>query len=234
MTRTHDWPAFQSALDAAELLILDFDGPICSVFSGLSASKVAIQLRNDLRKMHPGSLLELDDTSNDPFDVLAYAIRYTPTTVAAIEERFTSYEYEAVKSATPTQGAHRLINSWSREQRPLAVVSNNSLSSIESYMQMHKLSESISFISARTTQSVRYLKPAPDLLQAALDVFQIKPQKAVFIGDSMSDMVAGGLTGVKLVAFANKEWKISELAPVGDLLITHFEDGLCPRCSNLV
>jgi phosphoglycolate phosphatase len=223
VTHVHDWPAAEAELKKAKLLMLDFDGPICSVFSGLPANEVANRLRQHLRNEHPRPLPGLDETGADPFDVLAYAAAHTPQSVASIEAKFTQQECEAVQSATPTTGAHALIAEWSSGGRPLAIVSNNSVASIRKYLSVHGLTDAISFVAARTPQVVDKLKPAPYLLNIVLDMLGIEPQSAIFIGDSRTDMIAGTHAGVVRIAFANRAWKRRELGPFCDFLIENFD-----------
>ncbi|MCG8919879.1 HAD hydrolase-like protein [Actinokineospora sp. PR83] len=222
MTRVHDWQAARTELNKTKLLLLDFDGPVCSVFSGLLASEVAIRLRNHLYGLVSGPLVGLDKTSSDPFDVLSYAVTHTPEHVAAIEFQFTQQECKAVQSAQPTAGAHALIKEWSRDGRPLAIVSNNSVDAIRLYLDIHDLTHAVSLISARTPQVVDKLKPAPYLINMAVSGLNIDPKDAAFIGDSLSDLVAGTSAGVTRIAFANKAWKRAALGSTCDILIEKF------------
>jgi phosphoglycolate phosphatase len=222
VTRVHDWQAAEAKLKTAELLMLDFDGPVCSVFSGLAANTVADRLRKHLHSEHSGTLPGLETTGADPFDVLAYAAVHTPQSVASVETKFTQQECEAIQSATPTPGAHALIAEWSRSGRPLAIVSNNSVDSIYKYLSIHNLTNAISMISSRTPRTIGKLKPAPYLIYAALTALDVDPQSAVFVGDSPSDMAAGTSAGVVRIAFANRAWKRSALGPLCDILIEKY------------
>lgn len=52
--------ALTSVLNPARHVLLDFDGPVCSIFASISASDVACQLREELWR---GSLLPGPRTS---------------------------------------------------------------------------------------------------------------------------------------------------------------------------
>ena len=90
----------------ADALLLDFDGPICSVFAGIPASVVADQLRRILAEGNHVDLPPDVQTSDDPFDVLFYAAKLGHDEARYIEAAFTAHEVEAVQSAqaTPERG----------------------------------------------------------------------------------------------------------------------------------
>ncbi|NLX18623.1 MAG: HAD family hydrolase [Desulfobulbus sp.] len=50
-------------------------------------------------------------------------------------------------------------------------------------------------------------KPAPDGLYMILDYFQVEPDQAIYIGDSVVDQEHCAGTGVDLIAFKNRELK---------------------------
>ena len=59
-------------------LLLDFDGPVCSILAGIGAENVARQLRDTLTTagfVLPGAALH----TNDPLEVFRLAPRSAPT-----------------------------------------------------------------------------------------------------------------------------------------------------------
>lgn len=215
-----DWVSVRTLLNKAKVLLLDFDGPICSVFSGFPAYAVANQLRDTLRR---GGHLDLPESvlqSSDPFDILRYAATLGRDEVQYVEAAFTAYECDAIRSARPTPGAHRLIRDWHQTSRPLAVVSNNSRMAIENYLALHGLSALVDSISGRSCIDINRLKPSPDLVQAALSAVDSQASDAIFIGDSLTDIHAGRAAGVTCLAFANRPQKIPGLSKIADITIT--------------
>jgi HAD superfamily hydrolase (TIGR01549 family) len=197
----------ENVLARARALLLDFDGPVCSVFAGIPATTVADQLRDVLRDCGHTDLSKPLATSKDPFEIFRYAATLGETEAQYVESAFTAHEVEAIASALPTEGAHDLIQTWHDSGRPLAIVSNNSSLAISTYLDLYNMRSSIDFISARTNHDTSQLKPAPYLLFKALSNLQIPSHECVFIGDSITDIEAGHAAQIQSVGYANKPGK---------------------------
>ncbi|MBF6231559.1 HAD family hydrolase [Nocardia farcinica] len=197
-----------SLLTGRRCLLLDFDGPVCSVFAGLPDHVAAAELAAALDPPAPATVRDY----TDPFDVLRYAAEHRPDEAAAIESRFTDIERRAVACARPTPDAAELIyDAANRPATVVAIVSNNSVAAIDAYLTAHGLRTQISGIFARTCADVSRLKPAPTLLLDALDTLNIPASNAVFVGDSITDVQAGQAAGVPVIAFANRPDKVHRL-----------------------
>ena len=69
------------------------------------------------------------------------------------------------------------------------------------------------------------MKPNPFALRHALDVLGTPARDAVFIGDSVSDVQAGGAVGIRTIGYANKPAKPKLLAAArADVIITRMDD----------
>ncbi|WP_091449952.1 HAD family hydrolase [Actinokineospora iranica] len=200
--------SLQHILADAEALLLDFDGPVCSVFAGFPANIVADQLRDVLIQGGHADLPPSIVLSLDPFDILFHAAKLGGDEARYVEAAFTAHEVDAIKYAVPTPNAHEFIRSWHKTSRPVAIVSNNSSTAIEAYCLMHDLSDDVAVISARGFADPTRLKPNPFLLNQALDALAICPGRTVFIGDSKTDIQAGRAAGVRCIGFANSARKI--------------------------
>jgi len=55
-----------------------------------------------------------------------------------------------------------------------------------------------------TSSDVQFPKPHPDLLQKILAYFRIKPDQAIYVGDSDLDELAARSAGVPMVAYRNQ------------------------------
>ncbi|MGW3966843.1 HAD family hydrolase [Amycolatopsis sp. NPDC005003] len=213
-------------LARARALLLDFDGPVCSVFAGIPASTVANQLRGVLADCGHADLPEAIAASADPFDVFQYAATLGEDQARFVEVAFAAHEVEAISSATPTSGAHDLIEAWHESGRPLAIVSNNGTPAIGAYLDLYDLRRSISFVSARTGPNAALLKPSPYLLQQAVAALEVPPSESVFLGDSTSDMVAAKAAGTASIGYANKPGKGTKLVMAGADAVTEVIKGL--------
>jgi HAD superfamily hydrolase (TIGR01509 family) len=204
----------ETVLAEAHALLLDFDGPVCSVFAGIPAVTVADQLRQILVEDCQTEIPKTVAISADPFDVFRYASTLGAQEARYIEAAFTAHEVEAVASATPADGAHNLIQAWQKSGRPLAIVSNNSTAAIRTYLSLYNLQKSIGYIAARTSADASLLKPNPHLLQEAAAALEVTASECVFIGDSPSDMDAARAARIRAIGFANKAGK-------RELLVAH-------------
>ncbi|WP_410666971.1 HAD family hydrolase [Amycolatopsis sp. cmx-4-68] len=210
----------------AHALLLDFDGPVCSVFAGSPASMVADQLRGVLADGGHTDLPEAIATSTDPFDVFQYAATLGEDEARYVEAAFSAHEVEAIPTATPTLGAHELIVAWHQSGRPLAIVSNNGVPAISAYLDLYDLRTSIDFVSARDGSNAALLKPSPYLLHQAVTALDVAPGESVFLGDSTSDIEAAQAAGVRSIGYANKPDKDSRLTAAGADAITEVLTGL--------
>jgi hypothetical protein len=88
-------------ITATRHLFLDFDGPICSIFAGLTSATVASQLR-DLITSHGITPPAETAATSDPFEVFAWAATISPSLAADVEAAMTELEVAAVPTAEPT------------------------------------------------------------------------------------------------------------------------------------
>jgi phosphoglycolate phosphatase len=198
-----DLEALRRTLADAEALFLDFDGPVCSVFGGFPAPVVAEQLRDVLIQggyVIPNEVRE----SGDPFDVLRYSAKLGPGEARHTEAALRAYEVEAVQVALPTPGAHELIRRWKATGRPLVIVSNNSAVAVEVYVARFQLNELIDGVSARVEPDPSLLKPAPHLINSAVQGLGIAPARTVLLGDSVADIEAAQAAGARSIGYVNR------------------------------
>jgi beta-phosphoglucomutase-like phosphatase (HAD superfamily) len=215
-----DPEAVRRILATTEALFLDFDGPVCSVFAGFPAPVVADQLRDILIEGGHDIPDDVRD-STDPFGVLFYAVKLGPEEARYVEAAFRAHEVEAVQSAEPTPQAHALIKAWRASGRPLAIVSNNSVAAVETYLDMHELRQVVDLISARANADLSLLKPSPYLVTSAANVFKIAPSFCAFVGDSVTDIDAAKLAKVRSIAYVNKPGKLEQFKKKNPEAIVH-------------
>ncbi|MER5394678.1 HAD family phosphatase [Saccharopolyspora sp. NPDC002686] len=193
-------------VSGSSAVLLDFDGPVCSVFGGFPDHQVAAELR----ALFDGALPDTVDQSRDPFDVLKYAAT-TGNYPAAVERRLTELEIRAVALAPPTPGAADVIDAFAQQAIPVVVVSNNSAAAVEAYLQEHGLADKVAGVSARESADVDKLKPQSYLLLQATRLLGVRADACVMIGDSATDIKAAWSAGAKSIGFANKPGKRTRL-----------------------
>ena len=119
-------------------LLLDFDGPICSIFAETPAPVVAGQLRSILRAA--GISFPADvEAEQDPLEVFSYAAGLSPQTADLAQRELTKLETRAAATAKPTEGAVDLIATAAATGRAVIIVSNNSSYAILEYLAIHRI-----------------------------------------------------------------------------------------------
>jgi phosphoglycolate phosphatase len=205
-------------------VLLDFDGPICSVFAGITSRAVASHLSKILTGAAITPPTEVTQT-DDPFKVLHYALAHAPKLAATVEAAFRAEEVGAVASAVPTPGAIETIQACHDTGRTVAIVSNNSDDAVHAYLTTHHLTDQIDYISARTPADITRLKPHPHLVIQATHALSAEPTACVLIGDSLTDIHAAHAAGVSAIGYANKASKPARFTDTGAHgVITHMID----------
>lgn len=202
-----DPDALRQILANTEALLLDFDGPICSVFAGIPAPVVAEQLRNVLAEGGHHSLPIGVIDSSDPFDILLYAAQLGGDEARYVEAALQAHEVEAIASADPNPGSVELIHAWKAAGRKLAIVSNNGVAAVQAYLDLCALSSDVDVISARSSYDVSLLKPSPHLVLGAIAKLEVEAERCVLVGDSVTDIEAAQAAGVNAISYANKGGK---------------------------
>jgi HAD superfamily hydrolase (TIGR01662 family) len=187
-------------------VLLDFDGPVCAVFGGVTDQAVAARLREfltDLGFAVPHHVR----AARDPFEVLFFASLIDADTAHRTHVEFTRLEVEAVASAPATPGAAEAIRSLASSGRTVTVVSNNSRDAVCAYLRAHDLAGHVTGVSARTTADPTRLKPNTFLLDQAVEHLGAAAGECVMVGDSTADVQAAKAAWVPSIAYANKPGK---------------------------
>ncbi|MGW5471847.1 HAD family hydrolase [Streptomyces chartreusis] len=217
-TAKNDSEQLRRLITRARVVLWDFDGPICRLFAGHSAERVASDLVRWLegRGLH-GLLSETERDTADPHVVLHAVDRRHPDSdlVAELEERLTAEELRAVPSALPTAYADPLIRTWTAVGARLAIATNNSPQAVRSYLISRYLLDCFAPHLYGRTQDLQYLKPHPHYLNRALTAMGAAPSSALFIGDSPTDLAAATEAGVPFLGYARNERKAKLLREAG-------------------
>jgi phosphoglycolate phosphatase len=195
-------------------VLLDFDGPLCSVFAGITSTAVASRLSKILTGAGITPPAEVTDT-DDPFDLLRYALAHAPDLAATVDTAFRAEEVAAAATAAPTPGAAETIHACHDTGRTVAIVSNNSDDAVHAYLTTHHLAGQIDYISARTPADIARLKPHPHLVTQATHALHAEPAASVLIGDSITDIHAAHAAGVPAIGYANKTSKPPRFTDTG-------------------
>jgi phosphoglycolate phosphatase len=206
------------------VVLLDFDGPICSVFAGYPAVRaVSVILRAleaagfDVRP----EWLHLED----PHRLLIEVATQIPEAVNIVEDALTRAEVHAVDSAPITPGVIDLIDQVTGRGQQWAVVSNNSSESIARFCARKDFARIPCVIVGRPKNEPHLMKPNPYALRRSLELLSLEADDAVFIGDSVSDIQAGRAVGMSTIGYANKPAKRELLAAAtADVVMTSMDE----------
>jgi HAD superfamily hydrolase (TIGR01509 family) len=206
-------------------ILLDFDGPVCSIFAGYPAPVVA----RELRAVLVGRGVELPDTIRaepDPLEVLRWTGRTGQVDLThAVEDVLCAAELRAVATAAPTPYAREVIVAARKAERPVAIISNNSASTISAYLTAHRLAGHIHPIVGRTYGQPERMKPSPSPILAAAAALDVAPASCVVVGDSLTDITAAQAAGARIIGYANKPGKAKSFAEVrADAVTTTMAD----------
>jgi HAD superfamily hydrolase (TIGR01509 family) len=134
----------------------------------------------------------------------------------------------------PLPGAAPLLRACA--ERGLTVVLASSAKQPE-LDQLRRVIDADDVITAATSSSdAEQSKPAPDILQAALDQSGVDPDGAVFVGDSVWDVQAAGRLGIPCIGLACGGTSAAELRDAGAVatyadpaeLLARVRDGSAP------
>ncbi len=190
------WEGLRDLVVGARVVLWDFDGPVCRLFAGYTADRVAGELVDWLERLGLKELLTQEEQVHpDPHVLLAAVNRRHRQSdlVAEFEERLTREELRAVPTAWPTPYADALIRTWSALGVGLAVTTNNSPRAVSEYLATR------------------------DLLGCyrALSAMGVAPARALMVGDSASDVTAAREAGVPFLGYGHNERKTKILKQAG-------------------
>ncbi|MFC7530493.1 HAD family hydrolase [Actinoplanes sp. GCM10030250] len=204
-------------------LLLDFDGPVCSIFAGYPAPRVAAELVALLDAEGVAMPAELRG-EQDPLAVLRWAGEScTHEVTETVEKALCAAEVRAATVAAPTPFGREVILGAHARRVPVAVVSNNSAAAIEAYLTAHGLASYVNPIIGRAFADPRRMKPNPEPVLAAVHALRAAPEHCTLVGDSLSDIEAAHAAGVAVIGYANRDWKVAAFRSA-DVVVTSMGD----------
>lgn len=206
-------------------ILLDFDGPVCSIFAHHPAPQVAESLRTVARESGAEIPPELV-SEPDPLEVLRWTARLgRPDVVRLVETKLCAEEYTASKSATPTPYGRETIIGAYEAGKPVAIVSNNSAGAITSYVNSQRLGAIASHVNGRTFARPDLMKPNPEPILRAAKSVDSSPADCVLIGDSLADIHGAQAAGLAVIGYANRPEKSDLFADAGaDFIVNTMAD----------
>ncbi len=197
---------------SAKALLLDFDGPVTSLMPPPANAQAAKQARLPLA----GIDLPVDiAASTDHLAVLRWTVQHAIGRMSEVERICTQAEVACAQTSNPSPEIAWLLDEASQRNIRLGIVSNNSEEAVRTFLGRFSWAERFAAYACRTPETVRLLKPNPFLVIAATQFLDVTPEACVFIGDSVSDVLAGRAAAVKTVGLAKTSTRCSELLKAG-------------------
>lgn len=202
-------------LGSVGAVLLDFDGPVCSIFAGYPAPLVAAELVDVLRQ-HDVDLTPDLASEPDPLEVL----RRTGATgdrgvTRAVEDALRAAERQAAESAEPTPYGREVIVAARQAGLAVAVVSNNSAEAVSAYLAAHRLAGHVLPVVGRAYAEPSRMKPHPEPILQAVRALGMAPGRCVLVGDSLSDIDGARSAGVRAIGYANRPPKAAAFRDAG-------------------
>lgn len=206
-------------IQAARVVLLDFDGPVTPLMPSPLNVRAADLVRGRLRSEGADLPQEMIDTA-DHLELLRWANLHAPEALASAEQAAEEVEVQDARLCVPTPGGHDLIVACARTARSVVIVSNNTPAAIDTYLDRWGLRVLITAVVGRQAGHPELMKPHPHPVEAALRAARSTAQDAVMIGDSVSDIVVARAVGVPSIGYAKTPHRGSELSAAGATAIT--------------
>ena len=121
-------------------------------------------------------------------------------------------ELAGVDRAQPLEGAIEILAALKASGAAVAIVTSNSSKTVQRWFDRHG-GASVDAIVGRDT--LLGLKPAPDMLIRALEIFSVDRSEAAFVGDSDADIRAAQSCGVRFYGIAPTDTARDRLLAAG-------------------
>jgi phosphoglycolate phosphatase len=199
--------------DAAEALFLDFDGPIALLMPPPINEEAAATARTAI----PDVDLPIEIASTtDHLAVLRWArVNCAPEVLRSVENACTDAEVLAAKTCDESPDAAALLDYAESRRIPVAIVSNNSVVAVSHFLARRDWQTRVATLACRTPETIDSLKPSPRLLLRASQDLDLSPEKALFVGDSTSDIHAARTANTSVLGIAKNRRRESELRAAG-------------------
>src|SRR5260221_92291 len=151
--------------------------------------------REPLARVHPSRAL------GDPLEVFRFVGDLGDDVAITAQELLTGLEVRAAHTAEPAPGSADLITTATQTGRTVTVVTNNSGAAVAAYLVQHHLDAHVGKIIGRDDPDPALMKPSPYRVRIAVGALRAEPEDCVFIGDSLTDVLAGLLGAVAVIGY---------------------------------
>ena len=212
---------------SAELVVLDFDGPLTRLFPGRTFLEVTDRAKHLLVQW--GAAMD-DDVARhtDHVQLLRSVHARDPAAAERLERWCTEQEVAAAAHARPVPAAAQVVSECRRRGIALAVVTNNAPEAVDAVLAHGGPALSELPVYGREPGRIDRLKPAPDMLLEAAARAGIEPPAGVMVGDTAGDVQAATRAGMRCIGLSEEPDRLTELLRAGALAVVHHLGNLLP------
>ena len=205
-------------------LLLDFDGPVCTLYPDRSEAMVARRLLTTIATLSVAIPEPIANTA-DPLAVLSFATTINPDLAARVESELADQEQTAAATATPAGHIHDLITSCHESGRTVTVISQVSARVVNSYLERNSLADAVGLVLARNRPS----PPASytDLIESTFTQLITAPTACALVSGSSVTLEAARQAGAHAIGYARRPDSLEILTAAG-------ADTVIPSLADLV
>lgn len=210
--------ALHSALADADLVILDFDGPLVRLLPDPEHIELAASAVAYLRAAGadvPPSIATLQDHGA----VLLEAGRRWPHLAETLAVMCTAAEVDGARRQPPQPGALELLAALAAHGVPVSIVTNNDPACVTEFTRRWGVSHRVRTVHGRDPARPDRLKPNPAMLLEALASAGVAAGRAVMVGDSVSDIEAACAAGVAAVGITTDAERAARMKDIGAVAV---------------
>lgn len=144
-------------------------------------------------------------------------------------------------SLVPANGARQLIEKMRSQGLHLIIASSAKSQELSTLLKAARVDDLLSQEEATTSSDAETSKPAPDIVQVALDRLNTPPQETIMLGDTPYDIESAKKAGVGVIAFRcggfdNTQLKeaIAVYNDPADLLAQYEQSPLAKETANAI
>lgn len=180
-------------------VIFDMDGTLVELKLNITSAKQEI-----LYKLRSEGYSLKGVTVNSPMlDIIKTAESeategYKQYVKKVVDKILTKYEIAAALQASLRKGAKEVIKKLADNNFKLGLATNNSKASVNIVLKKNEVFKVFDAIVTR--DDVKDLKPSGEMLELILRLLSVKPNQAIFVGDSIHDIAAAKNVGIFSIA----------------------------------
>ena len=216
------YAALDGVLSQARHLLLDFDGPVCTLYTRKPEPPAADQLRSILTASGAEIPAEIAGTA-DPLAVLAYAATLGTQLARQAEAQLTRQELAAATTARPAGYSHDLISSARESRRTVTVISTHSAHAIRAYLDLASVTDLVALVIGRRGYATD-LTAEQDIIDRALAAMSADPSACAVLTASPDLVRIATARGVATIAYAQIPGADDPASPHAQATVTTLAD----------